>query len=130
MLTTTLPTHTRALIVDDDDRVRGLVHLVIDLADSGIEVVAEASSAAEGLRRWREERPEVIVLDDQMPGGTGLVLAETILAECPSQRVILFSATLDERTLARAEVLGVYACVAKEKVADLPDVILASARAS
>ncbi|MCU1488355.1 MAG: regulatory protein [Actinomycetia bacterium] len=126
----TVPRPTRALIVDDDDDVRVLVHLIIDMADNGVEVVAEASSAAEGLDRWREERPEVIVLDDQMPGGTGLAMAETILAECPSQRVILFSASLDERTVTRAEGLGVYACLAKDRVAELPDVILASAPAA
>jgi len=117
---------TRTLIVDDDDDVRELVHLIIDLADNGVEVVAEASSAAEGLACWRAERPAVIVLDDQMPGGTGLAMAETVLAECPAQRVILFSASLDARTVDRAERLGVYACVAKDRVNDLPDVIVAS----
>jgi DNA-binding NarL/FixJ family response regulator len=122
---TALPTR-RALLVDDDREVRDLVHLLIDLADIGVEVIAEASSAAEGLTCWRAAHPEVIVLDDHMPGGNGLALAATILAECPTQRVILFSASLDEETVALAADLGIYACVPKLRVNDLPDLIVAS----
>ena len=110
------------MVVDDEPDIRGLVHLVLDLSDDDIAVVAEAATAAEGLARWREERPEVIVLDDHMPGGRGIDLAEAILAECRSQRVILFSASLDDTTVERADRIGVR-CLSKERLAELPDII-------
>ena len=110
----------RALIVDDDEDMRLLLRVVIERANEGLEVVGEASDAVDGFERWREHRPDVMVVDQRMPGGTGLELAERILAEAPSQSIILFSAYLDEETTARAAEVGVRACLSKDDYREIP----------
>src|SRR5438309_1454231 len=110
----------RALIVDDDDDMRFLVRVLIEAANEGLAVAGEASDGDEAVAKWREHRPDVVVLDERMPGRSGLDVAAQILAEAPDQSIILFSAYLDEATVARAESLGVRACLSKDRYEDLP----------
>jgi DNA-binding NarL/FixJ family response regulator len=110
----------RALIVDDDDDMRFLVRVLIEAANEGLAVAAEARNADEAVDRWREHRPDVVVLDNRMPGRSGLDVAAEILAEQPDQSIILFSAFLDDETLARADELGVRACLSKDHYDELP----------
>jgi DNA-binding NarL/FixJ family response regulator len=110
----------RALIVDDDDDMRFLVRVLIEAANEGLAVAAEARNGEEAVERWREHRPDVVVLDNRMPGRSGLEVAAEILAEQPDQSIILFSAFLDEDTLAQADALGVRACLSKDHYDELP----------
>jgi DNA-binding NarL/FixJ family response regulator len=116
-----VPGHpNRALIVDDDDDMRFLVRVLIEAANEGLAVAAEARNGDEAVERWREHQPDVIVLDYRMPGRSGLEVAAEILAEAPDQSIILFSAFLDDDTLARADALGVRACLSKDHYDQLP----------
>ena len=117
------PPKTRALIVDDEEDMRFLVRAVIEAANHGLSVAGEASGGVEAIERWREQRPEVVVLDHRMPDMTGLEVAERILAESPDQRIILFSAYLDPDTTAAAEKLGVDTCLAKTDYGRLPEAL-------
>ncbi|MCU1373157.1 MAG: Response regulator containing a CheY-like receiver domain and an DNA-binding domain [Actinomycetia bacterium] len=110
----------RALIVDDDDDMRFLVRVLIEAANEGLAVAAEARNAEEAVDRWREHQPDVIVLDNRMPGRSGLEVAAEILAEQPDQSIILFSAYLDDETVRRAGTLGVRACLSKDHYDQLP----------
>ena len=114
---------TRALIVDDEEDMRFLVRTVIEAANHGLKVSGEAADGAEAIERWRAERPEVVVLDQRMPGMTGLETAEKILAESPDQRIILFSAYLDPETTAEATRVGVDMCLAKSDYNRLPEAL-------
>lgn len=111
------------LVVDDEPDMRVLVHAVIDTANQGLRVVGEAASGEEAIRRWREIRPDVILLDHRMPGMSGLEAAERILAEEPEQWIILFSAYLDSATIARAEELGIREWLGKDNVAAIPEAL-------
>lgn len=113
----------RTLIVDDDDDMRFLLRAVIERANHGLEVAAEAGGAAEALEQWRAVRPDVIVLDHRMPGRTGLQVAEQILSEHPEQSIILFSAFLDDDLVARASALGIRECISKDRYDDIPDAL-------
>ena len=104
----------RVLIVDDEDDMRALVRNLIEIADNGLAVTGEAADGDEALRRWREDRPDVVLLDQRMPGRSGLETAEVILRESPNQAVILFTAFLEHDIRQRAENLGVKACVKKD----------------
>jgi DNA-binding NarL/FixJ family response regulator len=110
----------RALIVDDDDDMRFLVRVLIEAANEGLAVAAEARNGEEAVARWREHRPDVVVLDNRMPGRSGLEVAAEILAEQPDQSIILFSAFLDDETLAQADAIGVRACLSKDHYDQLP----------
>ena len=113
----------RALIEDDDEDMRFLLRAVIERANEGLEVAAEAGGADEALAQWRAVRPDVIVLDHRMPGTTGLQVAEQILSERPEQSIILFSAYLDEDLVAQANELGIRACISKDRYDEIPDAL-------
>jgi len=104
----------RVLIVDDEDDMRALLRNLIEIANDGLSVAGEAADGDQALSRWREARPDVVVLDQRMPGMTGLETAERILAEMPSQMIVLFTAYADEALKEIADRIGVRACVPKD----------------
>ncbi|MEQ1788548.1 MAG: response regulator transcription factor [Acidimicrobiales bacterium] len=115
------------LIVDDEMDMRMLVRVVIEIANEGLSIVAEASDGAEALAVWRDldgpPVPDVVILDNRMPGLSGLEVAEQILTERPEQIIVLYSAYLDEGVRARAAALGIARCVSKEELDQLPDLV-------
>jgi DNA-binding NarL/FixJ family response regulator len=113
----------RTLIVDDDEDMRFLLRAVIERANEGLQVAGEASDGATALAQWRAVQPDVVVLDQRMPGVTGLEVAETILSEQPDQSIILFSAYLDDELVAQADAIGIRACISKDRYDDIPDAL-------
>jgi YesN/AraC family two-component response regulator len=113
----------RVLIVDDEDDIRALLRVVLADGSGAYAVVGEAVNGHEAVERWREQQPDVVLLDQRMPGLTGLEAAEQILAEAPGQLIILFSAFLTDTMTERATALGIAACVAKEDVFSVPSII-------
>lgn len=113
----------RALLVDDDDDMRFLLRVVIERANEGLQVAGEAMDGHQAIERWREVQPDVVVLDQRMPGATGLEVAERILDEHPDQSIILFSAYLDDTVITRATELGIRACISKDDYDRIPDAL-------
>ena len=90
----------KLLVVDDEPVICQSFHWVF--GPTGVEVVT-AGTAADGWRRVQEDRPDVIVLDLQLPDGSGLDLFERVrAAEVDAQREKL-RAQIEEAT----EELGV-----------------------
>ena len=116
-------TAVRTLIVDDDDDMRFLLRTIIEAANEGLSVAGEAANGEVGLSSWRDTHPDVILLDQRMPGMTGLEVAEAILAEDPEQSIILFSAHLDDQVVRRAGELGVRAVLSKDAYQDVPSAL-------
>jgi CheY-like chemotaxis protein len=114
---------TRALIVDDEEDMRFLVRAVIEAANHGLAVSGEAANGVQALERWREDRPEVVVLDQRMPGMTGMEVAAKILAEHPAQPIILFSAYLEPEMTEAAAELGIGLCLAKSDYGRIPEAL-------
>src|SRR5205814_6018350 len=100
--------------------MRALVRATIEVANEGLSVADEAVDGEEAIAKWRHERPEAIVLDQRMPGPTGLQTAERILAEDPDQAIVLFTAFPDRDVVAAAARLGVRACLSKNDLRRLP----------
>lgn len=111
------------MIVDDDEDMRFLLRAVIERANEGLQVAAEAGGAAEAVEQWRSVRPDVLILDHRMPGTTGMQVAEQILREDATQSIILFSAYLDDELVARADAIGIRACISKDRYDDIPDAL-------
>ena len=113
----------RVLIVDDEEDMRALMRATIDVANEGLLVTGEAVDGEEAVAKWRRDRPEIVVLDQRMPGASGLEVAERILAEHPEQAIILFSAYLDPDILDRAARLGIRACMSKREISRVPEAL-------
>lgn len=115
------------LLVDDDLDVRLLIRIVRESANAGLTIVGEAADGAEALQMWRELNgppdPDIIVLDNHMPGMTGLEAAAQILEERPSQVIVLCTALFDRETRTRAAELGISHCMPKRDVEALPALI-------
>lgn len=97
------------LIVDDEAGVRESIRLIFgdDLR------VFEAKSSEEAVRRVREERPEVVLLDIMMPGTSGLETLSQIKAAHPDGQVIMLTALNTARTAFAAKESGAFDYVTK-----------------
>ena len=84
-----MSTTVTVLLVDDHPSLRAGVRRSLDLA-LGIDVVAEAGTAADALRLARELTPDVIVLDVDLPDGSGVQVAQALRGG-PS-RILAFTA--------------------------------------
>jgi CheY-like chemotaxis protein len=69
----------KVLVVDDEDDIRRVARL--SLAAVGRMDVVEASSASEGIRKAREEYPDVVLLDLMMPKVDGLSAFRTLRSD-------------------------------------------------
>jgi two-component system response regulator DesR len=122
------PGRIRTMVVEDNDDMRYLLRVVIELAETDVDVVAEVGRADAAVAAWRDVRPDIVVLDYMMPGTDGLAVATEILAEDPDHPIVLFSAFLDDRILRRADRVGIRECVSKDDIQRLPDVVVEHAR--
>lgn len=91
----------RVLVVDDHTLFRrGLIALLA--GDARFAVVAEAGDAGEAQRRAAETRPELILLDNHMPGVNGVDALAGLREVAPQARVLMLTVSEDERDLAAA----------------------------
>lgn len=91
----------RVLVVDDHTLFRrGLTALLG--ADGGIEVVGDAADAGEAQRKASALAPDVILLDNHLPGVTGVAALPALLAAAPSARVVMLTMSESEADLAAA----------------------------
>lgn len=112
----------RVLVADDNADVRLLVRMTLALDGDDLQQLPDAVDGVAALAAWRQDRPDVLVLDQRMPGLTGLDVARIVLAEEPEAAIALFSASLDPGATRLAASLGV-TCVAKGDVARLPGIV-------
>ena len=81
----------RVMVVDDHPMWRDAVER--DLVAAGFEVVAVAADGHQALARFPAARPQVVVLDLQIPGPDGVEVTRTVLEHDPSARVLILSAS-------------------------------------
>jgi DNA-binding NarL/FixJ family response regulator len=79
----------RVLIVDDHAEFRSLARALLERG--GFEVVGEASDGAATLRAVDETRPEIVLLDVQLPDGNGFDFARTICDRHDAPTVVMIS---------------------------------------
>lgn len=95
----------RVVIADDRQQVRQELRAILPLAGE-IEVVAEAANGLEAARLAESLRPDVVLLDLQMPVMDGYAAARRIKAVCPGCRVIALTIHGDEGSRRRAAEAG------------------------
>ena len=91
----------RVLVVDDHTLFRrGLIALLGD--DARFEVVGEAGDAGEAQRRAAELQPDVILLDNHLPGVRGVDALGGLREVAPNTRVLMLTVSEDQNDLAAA----------------------------
>lgn len=103
----------RVVIADDHEVVRQGVRGVLNGSD-GLVVVAEASDGDQALERVRELDPDVLVLDINMPGKTGLDVARELREEGLPSRVLILSMHDDPEYVLQAVRAGADGYVLKD----------------
>ncbi len=77
-----------------------------DLTEAGLEIVATASTGTEALTRAKATRPQVVVLDLQIPAPNGVEVTAQILKDDPSARVLILSASGEQDDVLEAVKAG------------------------
>ena len=94
----------RVMVVDDHPMWRDAVER--DLAAAGFEVVAVAASGGEALARFHATRPQVVVLDLQIPAPGGVEVTAEVIRQDPAARVLILSASGEQADVLAAVKAG------------------------
>ena len=91
----------RVMVVDDHKLFRrGLIALLAQ--EEGLEIVGEAADGVEALRRAGELKPDLILLDNHMPGVLGVDLLPDLREVAPQAQVLMLTVSEDEQDLTAA----------------------------
>ena len=93
----------RILIADDEEPARERLRQML-AAHPGVEIVAEAASGTEAMALAAQHQPDLLLLDIQMPGGTGLDVAACLPAPRPA---IIFCTAYDQHAVEAFELHAV-----------------------
>ena len=92
------------MVVDDHPMWREGV--ARDLSEAGFEVVATAANGAEALARFPAARPDVLVLDLQIPEPNGVAVTASVVRDDPDVRVLILSASGEQADVLEAVKAG------------------------
>lgn len=103
----------RVLVVDDNAMMRrGLTETIS--VEPGLCATSAAANGVEALELYRELRPDVVTMDYQMPGQSGIECTAAILEEFPDARIILLSIFDSEEDIWKAVQAGVKGYLTKK----------------
>ncbi|MEJ7137994.1 response regulator [Amphibiibacter pelophylacis] len=118
----------RILLIDDHNLFRSGVRQLL-ARQPDFEVVAEAGDGLEGLKRAKASQPDVILLDLNMPGLSGLETLQLLVQDVPAAAVIILTVSEDADELGHALRSGARGFLVKNINADaLYDAIRKAAR--
>ena len=103
----------RLLLADDQALVRGALAALLDL-EPDLSVVAEVASGDEVVAAAREHRPDVALLDVEMPGMDGIAATQALRAAMPDVRVLIVTTFGRPGFLRRALQAGAAGFVVKD----------------
>lgn len=101
----------RVMVVDDHPMWREAV--ARDLAEAGFDVVAAVGDGGQALRVLAAVRPDVVVLDLQLPDVPGVTVTRGILAALPAARVLILSASAEQQDVLDAVKAGAAGYIVK-----------------
>ncbi|WP_018772495.1 response regulator [Arthrobacter sp. 131MFCol6.1] len=111
-----LPLHPltgRGVYLLDDHEVirRGLRQVLVS---EGLSIAGESGSAREAIRRVPALRPELVILDDELPDGSGAEVCRALAAAGSDIRCVLMTGEADEAVLIDSILAGAWGCLSKQ----------------
>jgi two-component system response regulator DevR len=106
-------TRQRILLVDDHEVVRLGLRSLLD-KHPNFDVVAEASNAREAVEKTEGFRPDVVVMDIRLKGGSGIEACQEITDRFPNTRVIMLTSYAEDEMLFSAIRAGAAGYVLKQ----------------
>ena len=100
---------TRILLADDHPMIRTAIEVL--LRDTGYTLAGTAGSGEETLRRVEEIQPDILLLDLNMPRGSGMEVVRSLRTTGP--KIVILTAAIDDASLMEARTLGVRGMVLK-----------------
>ena len=88
----------RIMIVDDHTLLRSGIKLALQRHE-GFEVVGEAGDGLEGIKRAKQLKPDVVLLDLHMPGTSGLEALRVLVEDVPETQVVMLTVSEDAEDL-------------------------------
>jgi two-component system response regulator DevR len=103
----------RLLIIDDHEMVReGLKAMLV--AEPDFTIVGDAANAEQALEMIERLRPDVVLLDIRLPGGSGIDLCRTVTSLYPQTAVIILTTFTDESLVAQCIQAGARGYIVKD----------------
>lgn len=101
----------RILLADDHPMISTAIEAL--LRDSQFEIVGMAATGDQALHKVEELKPDILLLDLQMPSGTGMDVLRRIKSNGSRTRIVLLTAAIDDASLVEARSLRVQGMVLK-----------------
>ena len=106
----------RVMLVDDHAFVRSAIRQALTAPD--VTVVAESSTAEEALRVALEARPDVVLIDIDLPGMNGLRLLRELAPRLPDAKFVMLTVSTNQADVLEAVRLGASGYLTKDLDAD------------
>lgn len=103
----------RILLVDDHEIVRQGIRALIETVED-FEVIGEAGTVEEAVKRVGLDSPDVVVLDVRLPDGSGVEACRDIRSRFPDVKVLMLTSFADEEALMSAIMAGASGFVLKK----------------
>lgn len=113
---------TRILVVDDNPSVRRYLRGVLEQQEGWL-VCDEARNGQEAIERFRVIRPDVVVLDFQMPEMNGLDAARIIAQMSPETPILMVTLYLSKQLSEEARKVGIRGTCAKTDIGCVVDAV-------
>lgn len=107
----------RVLIVDDIAETRDNLKRMLQF-DNSIEVIAEARTGREAIEVATQQKPDVVLMDINMPDMDGITATEAIRKKIPCTQVVILSVQIDPNYMRRAMLAGARDFLSKPPVID------------
>lgn len=109
---------TTIVIIDDEQMVGAMLETWLS-GLSGFRVVGRAQTGAKGVELCRRAKPDIVLLDIEMPGMSGLDAAQHLHAKVPAARIIILTSHVDMYCVYRISRLGVWGYINKSASLDV-----------
>jgi DNA-binding NarL/FixJ family response regulator len=118
---------TRIFVIDDNPAVLHYLRGILE-QQTGWQVCEEARNGREAVQRFKEIRPDLVVLDFQMPEMNGLDVARQIIQLSPETPILMVTLFLSKQLAEEARKVGIRGACAKADISSVVDAVEALLR--